>query len=608
MKPRRFWTVFCLVLASVLGSFFFLQGLSEAGRGGSFGSSRSFSGSRSSGFGKNSSWSPRTVDTWSRNGGGVIGSGKTDSSGYSKPSAPQSPSPSSGYSKPGGVGSTETGGASSSGYSKPVSKPQESSGQYGSKPSQGGSGYSKPVGPSPDGSRFSGGSKFDKETIQAEKKKRSLESLERYKAEQTKFKKPEVAVDGSQSSPLADKAKVYSGFDYGTHYSSWDNYYKSMGYQPPPYAFNSAPSFGMFDTIFLFWMLDHVTNKNVAATAYNHSNDPGFQKWRQEVENQAKDNAELKAKLGEMDKQIKALEGTPKDPAYLPSGVPAEAALAASVLAVKKPEKPVIRFASGQKGGWYDKVAAMIKNKEGAFDVKTIPTSGSLENLKLLTSGKADLGVVQSDVLFMVDKKLPGNNLISEQSTLYKEFVQIIANRDSAIKSLKDIDPSKNVVYVGPKDSGTALTWEALGEHNEELRKVPVNYGDYSAALSEVQKNPKALMMFVGGLNSDLLKKAEELAKKSGKLRLVAVDDANLLNVRDKHGNPVYAQASIGSNVYHNLQKGWFFSDDVKTLAVKAVLVLRTDWAKDFGPEAMDSLSLAVNQITPMVEKLVNGQ
>ncbi len=67
--------------------------------------------------------------------------------------------------------------------------------------------------------------------------------------------------------------------------------------------------------------------------AYHHKDDPGFSKWREEVEKQAKDNADLKAKLAEMDNQIKKLEGTPKDPGYLPPGVPPEVALAPTVLA-----------------------------------------------------------------------------------------------------------------------------------------------------------------------------------------------------------------------------------------------------------------------------------
>lgn len=576
---------------------------------------------KGSSFGKSSSWSSSTKGTWDRSGGGIFGSGSKTSGGYSKPVT--SPPPSS-YSKPGlstqpsGSGfkapSSETPAA---GYSKPGLQTQ---------PSQSSGGYSKPVGAAgavgavgavgaagalgSTGSHesFSGGSKFDKQTVGELRKKSSQDSLQRYQEEKTKFKNPEFAVDKSkyESNPLYQKGKVYSGFDYGNHYSNRDNFYRSQGYQAPGFAFGGSPSFGMFDTLFLFWMLDHLGNKNVAATAYHHQNDPGYQKWRQEADQLAKDNAELKGKLAELDKQVKGMDGTPKDPGYLPPGVPPEVALAATALSSKTPEKPALRMATGQSGGWYDKYANLFRTKSSGLDVKTIPTSGAFENLKLLADGKADLAIVQSDVLAMADKKLPDKKLVTEQSTLYPEYIQLITNSKSGIKSISDLNPSKNIIYVGPKGSGSALTWEGLGNQNDKYKKMSIQHSDFFSALEAVQKNPDALMLFVGGLNSDFLKKAEEIAKKNGSLALVALDDSHLDDRLDQNGNPIYSFVNIPKDVYPYLQKGWLFSHETKTLAVQAVLALRTDWAQEFGPNAMDALSLAVLETKPEFQKIVN--
>ena len=576
---------------------------------------------KGSSFGKSSSWSSSTKGTWDRSGGGIFGSGSKTSGGYSKPVT--SPPPSS-YSKPGlstqpsGSGfkapSSET---PSAGYSKPGLQTQ---------PSQSSGGYSKPVGAAgavgavgavgaagalgSTGSHesFSGGSKFDKQTVGELRKKSSQDSLQRYQEEKTKFKNPEFAVDKSkyESNPLYQKSKVYSGFDYGNHYSNRDNFYRSQGYQAPGFAFGGSPSFGMFDTLFLFWMLDHLGNKNVAATAYHHQNDPGYQKWRQEADQLAKDNAELKGKLAELDKQVKGMDGTPKDPGYLPPGVPPEVALAATALSSKTPEKPALRMATGQSGGWYDKYANLFRTKSSGLDVKTIPTSGAFENLKLLADGKADLAIVQSDVLAMADKKVPDKKLVTEQSTLYPEYIQLITNSKSGIKSISDLNPSKNIIYVGPKGSGSALTWEGLGNQNDKYKKLSIQHSDFFSALEAVQKNPDALMLFVGGLNSDFLKKAEEIAKKNGSLALVALDDSHLDDRLDQNGNPIYSFVNIPKDVYPYLQKGWLFSHETKTLAVQAVLALRTDWAQEFGPNAMDALSLAVLETKPEFQKIVN--
>jgi TRAP transporter TAXI family solute receptor len=476
-------------------------------------------------------------------------------------------------------------------------------------------GYSKPLGAVGAAGAigatgaFSGGSKFDKQTVGELRKKSSQESLQRYQEEKSRFKNPEYNLDKSKydSNPLYQKGKVYSGFDYGNHYSNRDNYYRAQGYRAPGFAFGGAPSFGIFDTLFLFWMLDHLGNKNVAATAYHHQNDPGYQKWRQEADQLAKDNAELKGKLAELDKQVKSMEGTPKDPSYLPAGVPPEVALSAAALATKTPEKPTLRVATGQTGGWYEKYASLFRSKSSGLDIKIIPTSGAFENLKLLADGKADLAIVQSDVLAMAEKKLPDKKLITEQSTLYPEYVQLIANTKSGIKSINDIDPSRNIIYVGPKGSGSALTWEGLCEQNEKYSKMTVQHSDFYGSLEAVQKNPNSLMLFVGGLNSDFLKKAEEIANKSGNLALVAVDDSHFDDKLDQHGNPIYSFANIQKNIYPSLQKGWIFGHDTKTLAVQAVLALRTEWAQEFGPNAMDSLSLAILDTQSDFENMANG-
>lgn len=407
------------------------------------------------------------------------------------------------------------------------------------------------------------------------------------------------------SNPLAQRGKVYSNFDYGSYYNKRDNWYRNNNYQPPRSSFNFSPVYGLFGGMFLYWMLDHMGDKKVAATAYHHQDDPGFQRWRRDVEEQAKNNAELRAKLDAMDKQITTMKGTPKDAGYLPPGVPAEAALAPNVLASQKPEQAPLRFATGTSGGWYTRFGEMLKKNVEGIDVKLKTSGGSRDNLKLLADGEADMAIVQSDVLALMQ---PGKNLISEQSDLYTEYAQLIANRDSGIKSIKDVDPKKNVVIIGPKGSGTALSWEGLAEQSAWYRKIPTKYADYDQGLAEVLRNPKALMLFVGGLNSELIKRAEKEAKQTGKLRLVDVNDPRFAVRKDQFGNPIYKIVSIPSNVYPELQRAWFLGHAKDTLGVQAVLVLRSEWVKKYGPEAMDALSTAIQKTKPEIQKLVNAQ
>ena len=114
-------------------------------------------------------------------------------------------------------------------------------------------------------------------------------------------------------------------------------------------------------------------------------------------------------------------------------------------------------------------------------------------------------------------------------------------------------------------------------------------------------------MLFVGGLKSEILDKAEAIARKSGNLRLVALNDKHFIGKLDNHGNTIYRFVKIPKDIYPALQKGWFFSGDVESLGLQAVLVLRSDWAEKNGPQAMDALSLAILETKPEIGRLING-
>jgi TRAP transporter TAXI family solute receptor len=579
-----------LFLVAVIGSF---PPAVDAQRFGGGGFRMSGSSFRSS-----SSWSSgASRSVWgSRSGGGI----------YTKPSSVKPPDA---FSKP----SLQHG--SSSPYSKPSfgQKAPGLTSQPSTSAKQSSGGYTKPgAGISGAGasSTFSGGSQFDRKMVQQMKQERAKASLDSYRAETGKFQKAAGGTpwEAYKSSPIYQKVHNYGGVDYGAHYERRDSFYRGMGWKAPGFAYGMAPSYGIWDTLFWFMILDHLTDRNHAAMAYHHANDPGYQAWRKDADNLAKDNSELKGKLDALDKQVAAMKGTPVDPNYLPKGVPPEVAVAAGAIAEKPAERPVIRFATGPKEGNYQYFGELLKNKADKVDIQLRPTAGSMENLRLISSGDIDMAIVQSDVLAMLGTKFPGRKLISEQATLYEEVVQLIVNTASGIKSIGDIDPRKTVVYIGPEGSGTSMTWEGLRQQQELYRKIPVKFAAYDMSEKEIERNPKGTMLFVGGLHSDILKQAEQMSERTGKLKLAAVDDRSLIRKKDENGNDIYQFVTIPSNAYPALQKGWFWGHDVKTLAIQAVLVLRTDWAKKYGQEALDALSIGVMEAKVDMRKRLAGQ
>ncbi len=106
----------------------------------------------------------------------------------------------------------------------------------------------------------------------------------------------------------------------GTYYYRRNMFYDTYAWGPPPYVYNLAPRYGLFDAVFLAFMVDHVAEREYALMYYNHQNDEAFVQWRQQMDQMAADNAELRAKLATMDQQVVQLQsqGTPQDPNYVP--------------------------------------------------------------------------------------------------------------------------------------------------------------------------------------------------------------------------------------------------------------------------------------------------
>jgi TRAP transporter TAXI family solute receptor len=541
----------------------------------------------------------------------------SSSSSYSKPSLPSS---SSGYSKP----TTSTWGgrsgdgvvskpavATSSGYTKPTSS-------NAAKTPAGSSGYTKPSSSTTTATTvtaqkvsFSGAGKstFDKGATTSIQRQKSAESLSAYKAEQSKFKQPEKPFDKNTyaNNGLYKSAPVYSGYSAKTQITVRNNYYGGMGYSPPMYYTSFSPSYGVFDTMFMFWMLDSMhTNAEARAMAHNYRNDPGYQQWRRDADKQADTNAELKAKLASMDAEMAKLKDQPVNPNYVPKGIPSEAIVAPQAMMAKTPATAPLVFASGQKSGKYFMFAEALKGNANTVGVKVEATAGSMENLKLLIAGKADMALVQSDALAMFDKEFPNQKLSCEQTIIYPEYMQLIVNSSSGIKSINDMLDGKTEVCF-PKGSGSAVSWDALCEKDPKYKKIPVRHILMnSESVNEVAKNSKLALFLVAGLNAPAMQQAEKIAKEKGTLQLASIEDTHMLDKTDSHGNKVYTYYEITKDTYPALQKGWwFFKRDVKTLGVDAVLVLRTAWVEQYGQEALEALTLSVLETKSEVDRTI---
>lgn len=220
--------------------------------------------------------------------------------------------------------------------------PGGGSGSHYSRPG-GGSGYSRP----------DGGSKYTRPPLSGQERRDYFErrfpssprnrsagdlsqsraasgrALKDYRSEQeynAQFRKqPQSAPDRSEGSGVPRVPRE--------SYDQWSNrrstYYGDRGWRTPDYAWQSRPSFGAWDALWLWFLLDTLNKPGHAAFFHNHTTDPGYLEWRKEADKLAQDNPELKAKLAALDADLKARQIQPRDPAYLPPDANPKVALSA---------------------------------------------------------------------------------------------------------------------------------------------------------------------------------------------------------------------------------------------------------------------------------------
>ncbi len=214
---------------------------------------------------------------------------------------------------------------SSGGYSRPSGAsrtPTFGGGGASRTPSFGGSGgysrtppsYARPTWTPP---QSAGDSSFSRD--------RSGSAFDSYCTQQDNSRRPR---ESAPSAPAPQYAPgQYAQRQYGADRSGWFN---SRGWSAPSpaYYYGGNRSFGVWDGLFLWSLLNNLGRSGSGEFFHNNQNDPGYQQWRQEANRQAQDNADLRQKLDELDRKLAERDNQPRTPGELPPDVPPEIAMA----------------------------------------------------------------------------------------------------------------------------------------------------------------------------------------------------------------------------------------------------------------------------------------
>jgi hypothetical protein len=248
------------------------------------------------------------------------------SGGYSRPSAPRARTPSFGGG--GGWGAAPRTPSVGGGYSRP-------GGSYGGRgPSSYGYGSSGDRAYSRQGS----GSALERYRAQAEAARRQREAPVPAPAPQTQGGVFGQGGGGGWGFPGGRPRPDYRP-DYGRGYGYGTDWYRDRGWSPSGGGVFGGGlgglggrSFGVWDGLFLGYLLNNLTRAGSVDFFRNHQDDPGVREWRQQAERQAQDNAELRERLDRLDRELAQRnqdgQQQPRDPNYLPPDVPPEVALA----------------------------------------------------------------------------------------------------------------------------------------------------------------------------------------------------------------------------------------------------------------------------------------
>ena len=223
---------------------------------------------------------------------------------------------------------------SSGGYSRPgrssMRTPSFGGGRAAPRTPSASGGYSRPYGSSSGYTPRRPSTASPSASDRALSRQQSADALTRYRNQQAQAQWEQMQREQVPRSPPVTSTTLPGpfggrpsrGYGYGT------GWFGDRGWAVPDYAYRTRRSFGLWDGLFLWFLLDNLTRPGYADFFHHHQNDPGYQQWRAEAERLAHENAEIRQQLDTLDRQVAQRQGQPRDPDYLPADTPPEVAVA----------------------------------------------------------------------------------------------------------------------------------------------------------------------------------------------------------------------------------------------------------------------------------------
>lgn len=477
---------------------------------------------------------------------------------------------------------------------------------------------------------LSGNNQSSSKTAKAKPKKVTFNQLpkkqQQQKGKQTlmdqrkKFKKPPVrpASVPKNATPNQIRAgyrnayasnpvyRTANQYDSSTYYQRRNDRFGNWNTSPPVYVTNSPSSFGMWDAMAMYWMMDALTPDQSASFAYNQQNNADFQMAMAEMEKQAENNAELQSKLAAMESKMNGMTGTP-NPSYVPPGVDGDLLMSAEAVSSSRPD---FRMCVGGETGTYYRVAALMSSSMSKANIIPVVTRGSGEALAMVKEEVCDGAMVQADAYWnFIDNNKAKELPFEVVMTPYMEKTHLVCHADSSIEDLADLADDEFSVWF-PNGSGAAETWANLiaEDTNFENTKTVLNQSgvkinSYEEAMLKAKNDPKSCFLYVGAEGSGKFTRTVEGSAKQAGFVLVDMKDHGIMDTEDPAGRPVYTAERIEDTTYPNLLRNEFW-DYVHSYGVKTDVIVSHSW-KDINDKIYPTFVNELMAVQPEITALV---
>ncbi|MBQ5800268.1 MAG: TAXI family TRAP transporter solute-binding subunit, partial [Clostridia bacterium] len=179
-------------------------------------------------------------------------------------------------------------------------------------------------------------------------------------------------------------------------------------------------------------------------------------------------------------------------------------------------EKSYVFTTGGAQGTYYGFTNVVANTLTTAIEnakFTAVTSGGSKANIEAIDDGDAQFAIVQNDVMINAyngKSNFEGNTITSFSviGAVYPEVCQIIASKDSGIKSVYDLKGKR--VSIGAQGSGVVTNaTQILEKHGITLDDITVQNLDSGASASAMKEGKLDAFFFTGGVPTPAIQELE---------------------------------------------------------------------------------------------------